>query len=160
MMTTYFSQSGLASLSEAWPAITYAADEAEPAVFVPVDEFLPFLQHLCQKEGFDRLGNLTAVDWQDCLEMVYHLYAMQRNEKLTVKVKLPHEAMPEIESATQVYPGAEFEEREVYDLMGIRFQHHPDMRRVLMPDDYPGHPLRKDFKAPTPSVEGGKVIWR
>ena len=114
---------------------------------------------LKEKEGFDRLGNLTAVDWKDYIEMVYHLYDMEENVKLEVKVAL-ESAAPVIESATALYPGAEFEEREVYDLMGVEFLGHPDLRRILMPDDYPAPPLRKDFVAPVPKLEGGKLVWR
>ena len=90
--------------------------------------------------------------------MVYHLYNMEENVKLEVNVAL-ESAAPVIESATAVYPGAEFEEREVYDLMGVDFRGHPDLRRILMPDNYPAHPLRKDFIAPVPKMEGGKLVW-
>ena len=83
---------------------------------------------------------------------------MEENVKLEVKAALDS-AAPVIESATALYAGAEFEEREVYDLMGVEFLGHPDLRRILMPDDYPAHPLRKDFVAPVPKMEGGKLVW-
>lgn len=159
MKTTYFSKERLEKIVEIFPRATFDAAEEEPALIVQAADFPAVLRMLKEKEGFDRLGNLTAVDWKDHIEMVYHLYDMEENVKLEVKVAL-ESAAPVIESATALYPGAEFEEREVYDLMGVEFLGHPDLRRILMPDDYPAHPLRKDFQAPEPKLEGGKLVWR
>lgn len=158
MRTRYFSKERLAKLVEVFPKATFDAEAEEPAFIVTVADFPAVLRALKEKEGFDRLGNLTAVDWKDRIEMVYHLYNMEENVKLEVKAALDS-AAPVIESATSLYPGAEFEEREVYDLMGVEFLGHPDLRRILMPDDYPAHPLRKDFVAPVPKMEGGKLVW-
>lgn len=158
MRTRYFSKERLAKLVEIFPKATFAAEAEEPALIVTAADFSAVLRALKEKEGFDRLGNLTAVDWKDHIEMVYHLYNMEENVKLEVKAALDS-AAPVIESATALYPGAEFEEREVYDLMGVEFLGHPDLRRILMPDDYPAHPLRKDFVAPVPKMEGGKLVW-
>ena len=158
MRTRYFSKERLAKLVEVFPKATFDAEAEEPAFIVTAADFPAVLRALKEKEGFDRLGNLTAVDWKDHIEMVYHLYNMEENVKLEVKAALDS-AAPLIESATSLYPGAEFEEREVYDLMGVEFLGHPDLRRILMPDDYPAHPLRKDFVAPVPKMEGGKLVW-
>lgn len=158
MRTRYFSKERLAKLVEIFPKATFDAEAEEPAFIVTAADFPAVLRALKEKEGFDRLGNLTAVDWKDHIEMVYHLYNMEENVKLEVKAALDSVA-PVIESATSLYPGAEFEEREVYDLMGVEFLGHPDLRRILMPDDYPAHPLRKDFVAPVPKMEGGKLVW-
>lgn len=158
MRTRYFSKERLAKLVEIFPKATFDAEAEEPAFIVTAADFPAVLRALKEKEGFDRLGNLTAVDWKDHIEMVYHLYNMEENVKLEVKAALDS-AAPLIESATSLYPGAEFEEREVYDLMGVEFLGHPDLRRILMPDDYPAHPLRKDFVAPVPKMEGGKLVW-
>ena len=158
MRTRYFSKERLAKLVEIFPKATFDAEAEEPALIVTAADFPAVLRALKEKEGFDRLGNLTAVDWKDRIEMVYHLYNMEENVKLEVKAALDS-AAPVIESATALYPGAEFEEREVYDLMGVEFLGHPDLRRILMPDDYPAHPLRKDFVAPVPKMEGGKLVW-
>ena len=158
MRTRYFSKERLAKLVEIFPKATFDAEAQEPALIVMAADFSAVLRALKEKEGFDRLGNLTAVDWKDHIEMVYHLYNMEENVKLEVKAALDS-AAPVIESATSLYPGAEFEEREVYDLMGVEFLGHPDLRRILMPDDYPAHPLRKDFVAPVPKMEGGKLVW-
>lgn len=158
MRTRYFSKERLAKLVEIFPKATFDAEAQEPALIVMATDFPAVLRALKEKEGFDRLGNLTAVDWKDHIEMVYHLYNMEENVKLEVKAALDA-AAPVIESATSLYPGAEFEEREVYDLMGVEFLGHPDLRRILMPDNYPAHPLRKDFVAPVPKMEGGKLVW-
>ena len=158
MRTRYFSKERLAKLVEIFPKATFDAEAQEPALIVMAADFSAVLRALKEKEGFDRLGNLTAVDWKDHIEMVYHLYNMEENVKLEVKAALDA-AAPVIESATSLYPGAEFEEREVYDLMGVEFLGHPDLRRILMPDNYPAHPLRKDFVAPVPKLEGGKLVW-
>ena len=158
MRTQYFSKERLAKLVEIFPRATFDVEAEEPALIVTAADFPAVLRALKEKEGFDRLGNLTAVDWKDHIEMVYHLYNMEENVKLEVKAVLDS-AAPVIESATSLYPGAEFEEREVYDLMGVEFLGHPDLRRILMPDDYPAHPLRKDFVAPVPKMEGGKLVW-
>ena len=158
MRTRYFSKERLAKLVKIFPKATFDAEAQEPALIVMATDFPAVLRALKEKEGFDRLGNLTAVDWKDHIEMVYHLYNMEENVKLEVKAALDA-AAPVIESATSLYPGAEFEEREVYDLMGVEFLGHPDLRRILMPDDYPAHPLRKDFVAPVPKMEGGKLVW-
>lgn len=81
-------------------------------------------------------------------ELAYQLYSVERNHRLRLTVRLaPGETVP---SVTSVWPGAEYPEREVFDLVGVRFEGHPDLRRIFMPDDYPDHPLRKDL-----DVEGG-----
>jgi NADH-quinone oxidoreductase subunit C len=97
--------------------------------------------------GFDFLSDLTAVDWypaQPRFEVVYHLLSIARKERLRLKVKLAGED-PRIDSLTPVWPAANYFEREVYDLFGIRFEGHPHLRRIMMPEDWEGHPLRKDY---------------
>lgn len=97
--------------------------------------------------GFDYLADITAIDWQDRIEVVYHLTALDRNEKVVLRTDLDRDR-PEIDSVTRVWKGAEFQEREVYDLMGVVFGGHPDLRRILLPDEWEGHPLRKDYVIP------------
>jgi NADH-quinone oxidoreductase subunit C len=74
--------------------------------------------------------------------VVYHLHSIERNERLRLKARIAGE---EIETVTTVWRGANWYEREVFDLFGIRFTGHPDLRRIMMPDDWEGHPLRKDY---------------
>jgi NADH-quinone oxidoreductase subunit C len=97
--------------------------------------------------AFDYPGNITAVDWPDRLELVCHLYSMTHKHKLTLKVDLDREN-PVIQSLTSVWKGANWQEREIYDLFGIRFEGHPDLRRILLPEEFEGYPLRKDYVIP------------
>lgn len=97
--------------------------------------------------GFDYLADITAVDWQDRIEVVYQMTALASNEKLTLKVDLNREK-PEVGSVTGVWQGANYMEREVFDLMGVVFTGHPDLRRILLPEDWEGYPLRKDYVNP------------
>jgi NADH/F420H2 dehydrogenase subunit C len=98
--------------------------------------------------AFDYLHNLTSVDWQDRFEVVYHLSSLVRGgAPLVLKVNAARED-PHVPSLVPVYRGADFQEREVYDMMGIRFDGHPYLRRILLWDGFVGHPLRKDYHEP------------
>jgi NADH-quinone oxidoreductase subunit C len=96
---------------------------------------------------FNYLADLTCVDWypsEPRFGVVYHLLSIPKKERVRLKAHL-HGSSPVIESVTSVWPSANFFEREVYDLFGIRFTGHPNLKRILMPDDWEGHPLRKDY---------------
>jgi NADH-quinone oxidoreductase subunit C len=96
---------------------------------------------------FNYLADVTCVDWfpsQPRFEVIYHLLSMSKKERLRLKVRLSGDA-PAIESVTSVWRSANYFEREVFDLFGIRFTGHPYLRRLLMPEDWEGHPLRKDY---------------
>jgi NADH-quinone oxidoreductase subunit C len=108
--------------------------------------------------GFDFLSFLCAVDHhpgEPRFEMVYQLYSTQYHHRLRLKVRLPSED-PAVESVTVLWPTADWHEREAFDLMGIRIRNHPDLRRILLPEGWEGHPLRKDYplKGPDRSPEG------
>ena len=94
----------------------------------------------------DYVSNLTAVDYPpERIEVVYHLYSMSRKHgPVILKVKLPREK-PVVASVTPIWRGADFQEREVYDLFGVIFEGHPDLRRILMWEGFKGFPLRKDY---------------
>jgi len=97
--------------------------------------------------AFDFLADLCGVDRRPAaprFEVVYHLYSVRHGHRLRVKVALGEED-PVIDSVTGVWETADWHERECFDLFGIRFRNHPDLRRILLPDDFEGHPLRKDF---------------
>jgi len=103
-----------------------------------------FLKHELQ---FERLSSVTAVDRypsEPRFEVVYHLQSIARRERVRLKCLLRSDH-PEIDSATVVWRSANWFEREVFDMFGIHFRNHPDLRRILMPDDWDGHPLRKDY---------------
>jgi NADH-quinone oxidoreductase subunit C len=98
-------------------------------------------------QGFVRLSSVTGVDRYPAeprFEVVYHLHSIDRNERLRLKCRLPG-AGPVIESVTSVWRSANWYERETFDLFGIRFINHPDLRRIMLPEDWEGHPLRKDY---------------
>jgi NADH-quinone oxidoreductase subunit C len=97
---------------------------------------------------FDYLMCLSGVDnGKDTLGVVYHLSSMTHGHKLTLKADVPT-ADPKVPTVCDVWPTANWHEREAWDMFGIVFLNHPDLRRILLPEDYPGHPLRKDFKVP------------
>jgi NADH-quinone oxidoreductase subunit C len=147
-------------------AETQATDpwlELSPAVLVPVCEYLrdePRLQ-------FNLLNCITGVDyfhsdpkksakspWQPHLEVVYHLSSLAHKHLLVLKVKTPRwkddrpGQLPEVPSVSSVWKTALWHEREAYDMLGVWFTGHPDLRRILCPDDWVGYPLRKDYEMP------------
>jgi NADH-quinone oxidoreductase subunit C len=96
---------------------------------------------------FDMLMDVTAVDYlgeSPRFEMVYHLYSIEHNSRIRIKARVAEDA-PEIDSVTPLFASANWMEREVFDLYGIRFDGHPDLRRILLYDEFEGHPLRKDY---------------
>jgi NADH-quinone oxidoreductase subunit C len=96
---------------------------------------------------FNLLSDIAAVDFfpvEPRFELNYHLVSIPRGTKLRLRTRLPGEN-PVIESVTSVWPGAGWMEREIFDLFGVRFEGHPDLRRILLPEDWEGHPLRKDY---------------
>jgi NADH-quinone oxidoreductase subunit C len=95
--------------------------------------------------GFDRLGMITAVDGVDDFEIVARVTAREIGAHIFLKTHVPRDE-PAIETLTDLWPAADWQEREVYDMFGISFRGHPDMRRILLPDDWVGHPLRKDYR--------------
>lgn len=114
---------------------------ADPAQIVDV------CRHFKHSEKFIRLSGITAVDWHPSeprFEVVYHLHSVELNKRLRVKCRLSG-INPEIDSVTSVWSGANWYEREVYDMFGIGFRNHPNLVRILMPTDWDGYPLRKDY---------------
>ena len=106
----------------------------------------PVLTHL-QGKGYRFLASLHGVDYyphEPRLGVLYELLDMDRAARISVKARVSTDA-PEIDSVVELFPGAEFPEREVYDMFGVHFNGHPDLRRILMPEDYEGHPQRRDF---------------
>ena len=97
--------------------------------------------------GFNAFEDMTAVDWLPSdprFQLTYHILSHPLKQRVRIKSWIS-EADPAIESITSVFPGANFYEREVFDLFGIRFEGHPNLRRIMMPEEWVGHPLRKDY---------------
>jgi NADH-quinone oxidoreductase subunit C len=100
-----------------------------------------------QAAGYNAFEDMTAVDWfpsEPRFQLSYHILSHKYKERIRLRVMLSG-TEPAIESITPVWPGANYYEREVFDLFGIRFEGHPNLRRILMPEDWAGHPLRKDY---------------
>ncbi len=95
---------------------------------------------------FDYLFCVTCVDWKTHLSMVYHLESKLHKQIIVVKAKIEDRVDPKIESVSSIWKTAEFHEREAYDLFGVKFIHHPDLRRLFLTDDWVGWPLRKDYE--------------
>lgn len=115
--------------------------EIAPARIAEVCRFLK------DQDQFNRLAAVTCVDrypMEPRFEVVYHLHSLPRNERLRLKCRVGGEK-PVIDSVFSVWRAADWYEREVYDLFGVSFHNHPNMTRILMPDDWNGHPLRKDY---------------
>ncbi|MBL0309524.1 MAG: NADH-quinone oxidoreductase subunit C [Bacteroidetes bacterium] len=136
-----------ATITEILPTATF--DEAGEWLNVLIDsrEWLPLAWQLRSHHPlhFDYLFCVTAVDWKSYLSMVYHLRSTKLEHIIVVKTKIVDRNHPEIETVSQIWRTAEFHEREAYDLFGIKFLHHPDLRRLLLSDDWEGWPLRKDY---------------
>lgn len=125
-----------------------------PAIYVPTQRIAEVGQvlHEHEKTYFDYLSCITALDngpEANTLEVVYHLYSIPYHLQLTIKVLVAREkpgaTLPTVPTVSHIWQGANWHEREAYDLVGIDFAKHPDLRRILLPADWEGHPLRKDY---------------
>ncbi len=99
-----------------------------------------------ERTAFDYLFCLSAVDYLNHFMVVYHLESTRHGHCMVLKAKITDRVNAEVPSVSSIWRTAEFHEREAYDLMGIRFVDHPDLRRLLLDDDWEGYPLRKDYK--------------
>ncbi|MFZ0634072.1 MAG: NADH-quinone oxidoreductase subunit C [Candidatus Acidiferrales bacterium] len=121
----------------------------ERTVVIPREQLRRALEFLANEPGlrFTFLSDITAVDKfpiEPRFELNYHLLSLERRERIRVKVRVSGQD-PVVPSITAIWPAANWHEREAFDLMGVRFEGHPDLTRILMPDDWEGHPLRKDY---------------
>ena len=122
---------------------------------IPSDKLHSLAKKLKESEDtlFDYLFCLSAVDWTTHIGVVYHLTSTKFNHNIVLKVKTTDRENTVFDSVTDVWKTAEFHEREAFDLMGIKFKNHPDMRRIFLEDDWIGYPLRKDYKDDVNIVE-------
>lgn len=115
----------------------------------PADQLLPVLRRVHDELGFTHLSFVGGIDWVDHFEVVYVVWSDAERRYLELSTDVPASA-PHVESATPVYPAANWHEREAWELVGITFDHHPDLRHLLMPDGYEFHPLQRAFKIHEP----------
>jgi NADH-quinone oxidoreductase subunit C len=128
------------------PEAVFTDNKQYPEVIVPGDKLHVFCEKLKTSPEllFDYLICVTAVDWKDHFMMVYHMTSTRHGHILVVKTRIDNREHPEVDTLSDIWITSGFHEREVYDLFGIVFRNHPDLRRLFMEDDY-GFPLRKDF---------------
>ncbi|HTY10873.1 MAG TPA: NADH-quinone oxidoreductase subunit C [Bacteroidota bacterium] len=121
----------------------------DPAIRVSPDHILEIAKFLRDDEEclFDFLSCLSGVDLKGKLSVVYQLFSMAKRHKITLKVEVAVDA-PNVQSVESIWKTANWHEREAFDLYGINFTGHPDLRRILLPYDWEGHPLRKDYQVP------------
>lgn len=129
------------------PYGTVSQGSQYPEIIVPADKLHEAAEQLRNFEGtpFDYLISMTAVDFTDKFTVYYHLESTQSHKLVVLKADIADRDKAEVETVSDIWATAEFLEREVFDLFGIRFKNHPDLRRLFLEDDY-GFPLRKDFK--------------
>ena len=117
--------------------------------FCPPENLVELASALRDREGFEMLVDLTALDWgqenSPRFTTIYHFYSLALKTYLRIACDCPSEEAPEVPSLAAVYPAADWHEREVFDMFGIIFAGHPNLKRILMWDEYPYHPLRKEF---------------
>jgi NADH-quinone oxidoreductase subunit C len=160
------------ALKEKFPHSTDRPSSDHPAINVPVGDVVAALRYLRDEFAFDLLMDVTAIDWAEGASprftVVYHLLSTTRATYIRVAANCANDMEPVAPSVVNLWPGANWHERECFDMFGIKFEGHPDLRRILMWDEYPYHPLRKEFplagiETPLPDAEvtaetGTKVI--
>jgi NADH-quinone oxidoreductase subunit C len=129
-------------------------DRGEVTLEIAPEEIVHVCRFLKTEQQFERLSTLTGVDHyplEPRFEVVYHLHSITCNLRLRLKCRLPGDH-PHIDSITSVWRAANWYERETFDLFGVQFLGHPDLRRIMLPDEWEGHPLRKDYPVTGPRV--------
>ena len=135
------------SITSILPSSTFDETGEFINVIISSDDLLPLMNTLRSKSelDFDYLFCLTCVDWKDHLMMVYYLLSKTHKHTLVIKAKIADRNNAQIETVCNIWRTAELNEREVYDLFGVKFINHPDLRRLFLDEDWNGHPLLKDY---------------
>ena len=137
----------LQQLAEEFESVVWEDSHGQNVARVPLEDWSAFAE-AAREAGFEICSDVTAVDWmrdrRKRYEVVASLLSMQHGVRLRMIASVGREN-PAIASLTPIWPGAGYAEREVYDMFGIDFEGHPDLTRILMPDDWEGYPLRKDY---------------
>ena len=145
-MTVTLSGKEIASqLAEKFPGSI--VESSQNGLVVESDSLLAIATFLKDTPGldFDYLSAITAIDYYDYFEVVYQLTSLEHNHSLVLKTRCHSRHNPVVPSLVNLWQGADFQEREIYDLMGIRFEGHPNMKRIVLWEGFLGHPLRKDY---------------
>jgi NADH-quinone oxidoreductase subunit C len=129
------------------PGAEFQENKQYVTFLIPADKMHELALKLTNETefNFDYLFCLSGVDMVKYLEVVYHLESTVHRHELVLKVRTADRENPVVDTVCDIWKTAEFHEREVYDLLGIKFNHHPDMRRIFLDEDWKGHPLRKDY---------------
>jgi len=139
----------ISAVQAQFPAATPRPSADHPAINVPAADAIAVLRFLRDTQGYDYLTDLTAIDWSaeksPRFTVVWHLYSSTKHVWVRLAADCLDDANPSMPTTSVLWAGANWHERECYDLMGIKFEGHPDLRRILMWDGYPHHPLRKEF---------------
>jgi NADH-quinone oxidoreductase subunit C len=137
----------LEELAGAFESVNWEKSHGQDVARVPIEEWEAFAR-AARDAGFEMCSDVTAVDWMrqrpERYEVIANLLSMAHKTRLRMITSVGR-VDPSVASITPIWPGAGYAEREVYDMFGINFEGHPDLTRILMPDDWEGHPLRKDF---------------
>ena len=142
-------------IAELLPAATYEEGGEWLNINIEPNNWLGFAQQLRKDDSlsFDYLFCLTCIDWKTHLTMVYHLSSTKFRHNIVVKSKLDR-TTPEIETVSEIWKTADFHEREVYEMFGVNFLNHPDLRLLILPDGWEGkNPMRKDFEDPVNMIK-------
>jgi NADH-quinone oxidoreductase subunit C len=139
----------------------FRAADGTPTFIVPAAELEDVLRYLRDEQRFTMLVDVTAIDWypkEPRFQTVYNLLALENFKVIRVKVNISGQN-PRVTTVTNLFPAANWYEREVFDLFGIDFEGHPDMRRIEMPEDWDGHPLRRDYPVTGPRRANLPANW-
>jgi NADH-quinone oxidoreductase subunit C len=138
-----------AAVQSKFAQVTLRPTLDHPAINVPMGDVIPVLKYLRDEFAFDLLMDVTGIDWAEGASprftTVWHLHSTTTHAYVRVAADCASDSEPSAPTAVELWAGANWHERETWDLLGIRFTGHPDLRRILMWDEYPYHPLRKDF---------------
>lgn len=125
------------------PVISTGMQVNKPLAVIKKEDILKAAGKV-KEMGFDQLSVITGIDYQDRFEVIYNFFSYKKKENLVLKVILDHDA-PAVDSLASLWKGADWLERETYDLVGVKFTGHPNLTRILLPEGWQGHPLRKDY---------------
>jgi len=138
----------LSKLLDSYNYLSQRDSADHPAVNCPIDRWKELAALLRDDQGFDMLLDATCIDWHQespRFTAIYHLFSTASHDYLRIAVDIPDDEEPSIPSVSGLWASADWHEREAYDMFGVTYEDHPNMRRILMWDNYPWHPLRKEF---------------